>query len=94
MDLILSADLSRETLRELAEETRDKLLTHPGISQVELSNVRGYEIHVEITQKLRELGLSLQESLGSLPPVPLNYPAGVFVPRAAKFSFALWIDEI
>ena len=84
MDLI-SADLSRETLRELAEETRDKLLTHPGISQVELSNVRGYEIHVEITQqKLRELTLFMK-SLGSLPLVPLNYPAGAFVLRAAKF---------
>ena len=77
LDLILSADLSRETLRELAEETRDKLLTHPGISQVELSNVRGYEIHVEITQqKLRELGLSLQEVARIITASSVELPGG------------------
>jgi multidrug efflux pump subunit AcrB len=62
LDVIVAADVSENVLRELAEQTRDRLLQSGGITQLELSNVRSLEIAIEIPQeKLRELGLSLQE---------------------------------
>jgi multidrug efflux pump subunit AcrB len=62
LDVIVSADVSEKVLRELTEQVRDRLLTSGGITQVELSNVRSYEIAIEIPQeKLRELGLTLQD---------------------------------
>jgi multidrug efflux pump subunit AcrB len=48
------------TLRQLAERTRDQLLSHPFITQVELSRVPDYVTHVEIPRdRLREYGLTL-----------------------------------
>ncbi len=61
LDVIVAADVSESVLRELAEQTRDRLLQSGGITQLELSNVRSLEISIEIKQdKLRELNLSLQ----------------------------------
>jgi multidrug efflux pump subunit AcrB len=61
MDVIVAADVSEGVLRELTEQVRDQLLQSGGITQLELSNVRSYEIAIEVSQdKLRELNLSLQ----------------------------------
>ena len=54
LDLIISADVSLDTLRELTETVRDRLLQHPGITQLELENVRSREISVEISQQNSE----------------------------------------
>ncbi len=62
MDVVVAADVSENVLRELTEQTRDRLLQSGGITQVNLSNVRSHEIAIEIKQdKLRELNLSLQD---------------------------------
>ncbi|MEM6455314.1 MAG: efflux RND transporter permease subunit [Acidobacteriota bacterium] len=48
------------TLRQLAERTRDQLLAHPEITQVELRRTPDYVTHVEIPRdRLREYGLTL-----------------------------------
>jgi len=48
------------TLRKLAEQLRDQLLSNPRITQVELSRVPDYVTHVEIPRdRLREYGLTL-----------------------------------
>jgi multidrug efflux pump subunit AcrB len=61
LDVIVAADVSENVLRELAEQTRDRLLQSGGITQIELADVRNFEIAIEISQdKLRELNLSLQ----------------------------------
>ncbi len=50
------------TLRRLAEQLRDQLLAHPGITQVELGGVPDYVTHVEIPRnRLREYGLTLPD---------------------------------
>ena len=77
MDVIIAADTSPKVLRELAEQTRDALLQSGGITQVEFSNVRNYEIAIEIPQdKLRELGLSLQGVANILANSALELPGG------------------
>lgn len=49
-------------IREFAERTRDDLLQIPGITQLELSGIRNYEIAIEISQDmLRQYGLSISQ---------------------------------
>ena len=49
-------------IREFAEQVRDDLLQLPGVTQLELSGVRNYEIALEISQdKLRQYDLSINQ---------------------------------
>jgi multidrug efflux pump subunit AcrB len=57
--LIIYGDTSERSLRELAEQARDRLLQSEHITQVELSGTRGFEIAIEIPQAtLRRHGLT------------------------------------
>jgi len=48
------------TLRKLGERLRDQMLSHPDVTQVELSRVPDYVTHVEIPrERLREYNLTL-----------------------------------
>ena len=77
MDIIVSADVSEGVLRELTEQVRDRLLQSGGVTQVELSNVRSYEIAIEIPQdKLRELNLSLSDIANIISRNSLELPGG------------------
>ncbi|WP_372808740.1 efflux RND transporter permease subunit, partial [Pontiella sp.] len=61
MELVLYGDASDMTLRNIAEQVRDRLLQSENITQVELSGTRDMEISVEVSQdKLREYGLTHQ----------------------------------
>ena len=60
MRLALYGQVSEQVLREAAEEARDQLLLDSNITQVELTGVRDYEIHVEVGQEtLRRYGLTM-----------------------------------
>jgi multidrug efflux pump subunit AcrB len=60
--LALYGDASETTLRALADQIRDELLTDEGITQVELDGVRDREIQVSISrQTLRRYGITLQD---------------------------------
>src|SRR5690606_32792919 len=50
IELGLYGDIDIWTLRQLAEQLRDRLLSDPTITQVELGNVPEYVPHVEIPQ--------------------------------------------
>ena len=77
MDVIVSADVSEAVLRELTEQTRDRLLQSGGVTQLELANVRSYEIAIEIPQaKLRELNLSLQDVSDIIARSSVELPGG------------------
>ncbi len=61
LTLQLYGDVSEWTLREVAEQVRDRLLQEPGITQIDLEGARAYEIHVEVSQEdLRAYGLTLE----------------------------------
>ena len=77
LDLVVAADLPRSALREVAERVRDQLLQSDGITQVEMLNVRRYEIAIEIPQdKLRELGLTLRQVADVVRANSLELPGG------------------
>ena len=77
LDVIVSADVSEGVLREITERVRDRLLQSDGITQVELSNVRNYEIAIEIPQqKLRELDMTLQDVADVVSRSSVELPGG------------------
>jgi len=58
----ISGEIGERELRELGERVRDELSALPQISQLELENVRPYEISVEVsTTALDAYGLTLQQ---------------------------------
>ena len=65
------------SLKRTGERVRDELLAQPGITQVKLSNVRPYEITIEISeQQLRKFGLTFDEVATAVRKSSLNLPAG------------------
>jgi multidrug efflux pump subunit AcrB len=59
--LVVHGDTDELSLRNLAEEARDGLLQNPGITQVDLTEIREQEIHVEVPEaRLNAYGLTLQ----------------------------------
>ena len=65
------------TLRKLAERLRDRLLSEPGITQVEIGNVPDYVTHVEIPRhQLRKYGLTLTQVANLIQQSSEDVPAG------------------
>jgi len=77
VSLALYGDQSEGVLREYAESLRDRLLQEPGITQVELTGVRNYEISVEIPQNtLRTYNLTLEEVAQRIGRTSVELPGG------------------
>jgi len=77
VSLALYGDQSEGVLREYAEYLRDRLLQDPGITQVELTGVRNYEISVEIPQNtLRTHNLTLEEVAQRIGRTSVELPGG------------------
>jgi len=72
-----TADIADTVLREMAEQVRDGLIQAPGITQVELSNVRNYEIAIEIPQdSLRAYNLTIQNVADIIARASVELPSG------------------
>lgn len=77
LSVIVSADTSDSILREVAEQVRDRLIVSPGVTQVELANVRSYEIGIEISQDtLRAYNLTLSDVADTLSSASVEMPGG------------------
>jgi len=77
MEIGLYGDVDVWSLRQIGERVRDRLLTKPNITQVELSNVPAYLTHVEVPQRaLREYGLTLGEVADLIARSSRDVPAG------------------
>ncbi len=64
-------------LRELGEQIRDELLLLPSVSQADLTNVRKYQIDVEIPEAtLRKYGLTLQQVARTVRRENIELPGG------------------
>jgi len=62
IDVVVAGDLAEDELLGFAEQVRDDLLRLDGITQVELSSVRNYEIAIEPSRdRLRQYDLSLDD---------------------------------
>ncbi len=65
------------TLRKLAENVREDLLTLPGITRVMMGGVRPYEIGIHVSEEsLRRHGLTFDDVANAVRASSLNVPAG------------------
>ncbi len=77
MEIALFGDADVWTMRKLAERVRDRMLSQPGISQVEIGGALDYITHVEISSDtLREYGLTLGEVASIIEQSSRDVPAG------------------
>ena len=75
--LNLYGDASEGALREVVEQVKDRLLQTPGISQVEVSGGRDFEVKVLIPQeKLRMYGLTLSQVATTIRQAAVEIPGG------------------
>jgi len=77
LDLLIYGDISEWSLRNLAEEVRDRLLQDRRITQVDLDNARAYEVHIEVPQEtLRAYGLTLNQIAQRVGATSVEVPGG------------------
>ena len=61
ISVVVSADMAEVDLRRIGEKVRDDIVALAGISQVELTGVRPYEIAIEVSeQQLKRYGLTFE----------------------------------
>ena len=77
IDVAVYGDTDEASLRYLAEAVRDDIAALPGITNVELANVRPYEISIEVSEEdLRRHGLTFDEVAGAVRRSSLDLPGG------------------
>lgn len=85
ISLVVYGGLSEHSLRQQAEMIRDELLGLAGITQVDLSGVRPYEIAVEISEEnLRRYNLTLDQVASRLRRASLDLPGGTVKTAAGQ----------
>jgi multidrug efflux pump subunit AcrB len=73
----IAAPYSEKEIKEFAEQIRDELLLIDGITQVDLSGVRNYEITIEISQsKLQQFNLSISDVANIIDSFSIDVSAG------------------
>ncbi|MFP4471225.1 MAG: efflux RND transporter permease subunit [Bacteroidales bacterium] len=99
MEIGLYGDVDIWTLRKLAERLRDRLLSTPNITQVEIGNVPDYVTHVEIpSHTLREYNLTLGEVANLILHSSEDVPAGAVETKAGEILLRMkerkqWAEE-
>ncbi len=87
ISVIISADMAEGDLHRLGEQTRDEIASLPGISHVQLSGVRPYEISIEVPEStLRKYGLTLEKVSSAIRASAIDLPAGVVQTEAGDVS--------
>ena len=83
--LVVYGDVGERALKELAYRIEDGLAALPGVSQVETSGVRGYEVSVEVPlHRLRALGLTHADVSDAVRAGSLDLSAGRLETRDAQ----------
>jgi len=86
----VSGDLSEKEIRQQAERVRDDLLQIPGITQLELDDVRDYEIAIEVSQdRLRQYNLQLSQIATAINASSLDLSAGNVMTKGGEVLIRL-----
>ncbi|MBL7249034.1 efflux RND transporter permease subunit [Alloalcanivorax sp. C16-2] len=99
MELVLYGDVDIWTLRQLGEQVRNRLLSEPGITRADISDVPDYLTSVEIPQDaLREYGLTLNKVASIIEQSSRDVPAGNLATDNGDILLRLkerkqWADE-
>ena len=85
LNVVVYGDMDNWTLRQQAEDFRDRLLALPEVTQVELSGVPPYELSLEVKeQTLRYHGLTLDQVAAAVRAASLDLPAGSVKTRGGE----------
>nr|VFK40702.1 MAG: Multidrug efflux pump subunit AcrB [Candidatus Kentron sp. SD]VFK44234.1 MAG: Multidrug efflux pump subunit AcrB [Candidatus Kentron sp. SD] len=77
INVVVSGDLPERRLRELGERVRNDLLSLPGITHIDLTAVRPFEIAIEVSQHtLERLGIGFDDVVEAVRDTSRDYPAG------------------
>ncbi len=77
INIAVSGDADERTLKSLGERVREEVSALPGITQVELINVRPYEISIEMSEDaLRRHNLTFDDVAGAVRRSSLDLPGG------------------
>ena len=78
LQVVLSGQAEERTLRYWGERLRDGMLALPGFTHVDLTNVRDFEISIEVSESsLRRYGLTFEEVANAVRRSSLDLPGGV-----------------
>ncbi len=73
----ISGDTDERSLRHIGERVRDEISQKPGVTQVQLSAVRPYEISIELSEEsLRRHALTFEEVVRAVRRSSLDLPGG------------------
>ena len=73
----LAGEAPETTLKRLGEQLRDELLSLPGVTVVELTNTRPYEVSIEVSERmLRRHGLTFSDVAEAVRRNSLDLPGG------------------
>ncbi|MEM6925749.1 MAG: efflux RND transporter permease subunit [Myxococcota bacterium] len=85
ISMVLSGDQELRTLHDIAEDVRERLLTNPNVTQVDLQGVRPLEIAIEVPQEtLEAYGLSLEQIAAQVRGASLELPGGALKTRGGE----------
>lgn len=77
ISIVLSGDVSEQTLRILADRIRDEITAKKNITHATISGVRPYEISIEVSEEnLRRYNLSFEKVTRAVRNSSLDIPAG------------------
>ena len=77
MWLSVYGDVDERTLKEYAQQVRDKIVTLPGVTRAEVIGARQYEVSIEVSEfTLQEYAMSLGEVAAAVRRGSLDLPAG------------------
>jgi len=77
MDIAVTGPSSEHELKAIGQQVRDEIAALKGVTQVELTNSRPYEISVEISEtSLRRFGLTFEEVANAIRSGSLDLPGG------------------
>ncbi len=81
----VSGDADERTLKNLGQRVRDEIAALPGISQVELTNARPYEVSIEVSEEaMRRHGLGFDEVVAAVRRSSLDLPGGSLKTRGGE----------
>jgi multidrug efflux pump subunit AcrB len=76
-DIAVSGPLDERGLKVLGQRIRDEIAALPGVTQVELTNVRPYEVSIEVSERmLRRHGLTFDQVAQAVRRSSLDLPGG------------------
>ncbi len=92
IDFVLYGNVPEEVLAEQAEIIKDRLLQHPGITQLSITGIRPYQITISPSQDtLRAYGLTLKDVAARVKALAVELPGGGI--KTSSGEILLRMDE-